>query len=247
MKGYAPVIATFPDAQFVTLTAQSVDRLELKDGIEKRFKDLTEAFRLCNIRHRRHTGENAPIRAIVKLEANYGARTDKFNVHFHAIIDTLENAQSIRDQWMKRNNKVANKTGSKKVSVFSAQDIRPCYDAQELFKYFIKLVTDKDVNPVGLDAFFVAVKDKRLLRTYGNVRKVSEDVDRTDAITIDWIEERFDTYLWQTGMVRDWVSINYGDLLSGFKATEDEEYVITHLKYPKKVKTKQKLKVYDEG
>ena len=149
--------------------------------------------------------------------------------------------------WMKINNKVANKTGGKQVAMGRFQNIKPCYDTREIFKYFIKLVTDKDANPVALDAFFVAVKDKRLLRTYGGIRKVSEDIDRTDAVTLDWREERDDVFKWQPGMVRDWVSMNYGDFLSGYEATEDEEYVITNCKYPKQKKTKQKRKVNDEG
>lgn len=170
MNGYLPALGNMVNPQFVTLTVPNVDGAELKVTIET----MTKTFRQClDVMRKRGVTPDG----IRKSEVTVNEVTQLYHPHFHLIVDGEDNANDIVKLWLAHN------PNSSPI----AQDVRPCTDAKELFKYFTKLLTKSgQFLPVHMDVIFQAMKGKRVYQPFGTVRKVSEDVDATEAVTCDW-------------------------------------------------------------
>lgn len=170
MNGYLPALGRMEDPQFVTLTVPNVAGEDLKVTIEQ----MTRTFRQC-LDVMRKRGVNPD--GLRKSEVTVNEVTQWYHPHFHLIVDGEENARQLVKLWLQHN------PNSSPI----AQDVRPCTDAQELFKYFTKLLTKSgQFLPEQMDVIFRAMKGKRVYQPFGAVRKVSEDVEATEAVTCDW-------------------------------------------------------------
>jgi len=226
---YGPAIKSMSEPVFLTLTRPPAKRSNLKNEIIDYKKCQSACFK--DVRAKRiRCGRPDPVNAISRIEANYNRNRDSYNVHSHMVIDGYDNAVLILEQWLKKN----------KSATIKAQDIRRVVNPDdmpaEMFKYFVKTITDKPFNAVGMDGFFQATHGKRLVMTYGNIRAVSDDVVNDSDLYIDWIESKIDRHIWQGSKVRDWCSVSDGDLFSEFVADSDQDYVISNLRYKKRDK-----------
>lgn len=208
IDGYAPLLSSMIDPQFVTLTAPTVTAEELP----LRIKNFGATWR--NIALDRYWKKNKP-NGIRKAECTLRPN-GMYHYHFHIIIDGKENAEWLVNQWLKRT------AGAEK----QAQDIRPVINGQylEIFKYFTKLLTKdstgkRSIDFVRLNIILEALAGKRVYQPFGNIKAVSEDEE--DLELIAKLEDRdiFKLWEWATGI--GYVCKDDGDLLvPDFKAEE---------------------------
>jgi mannose-6-phosphate isomerase class I len=105
-----------------------------------------------------------------------------------------------------------------------AQKIVPVYDnsAKELFKYSTKIVTESNkglnIYVSALDTIFNAMKGMRTFQAFGNVKKVSEDIEELNSELYEDIEQ-YDFVLWKWNN-NDWFNMLYGNSLSGYTPTQ---------------------------
>jgi hypothetical protein len=154
---------------FVTLTVPNCPAEELPDVICKMIKDFT----LINRKLREK--KSIEINGIRKIEVTYNSAKNTYHPHIHLLVDN--GSQLIVDQWLERN------TEAKRI----AQDIRQADEKSlpELFKYTTKIIGHKAgeivVYATALDVILRALTKIRTYQPFGDIRKVSEDVDNVNA------------------------------------------------------------------
>jgi hypothetical protein len=111
------------------------------------------------------------INGIRKTECTINLYQNNYHPHFHFVVDGY--GQEIVDAWLKR----------WPTALRKAQDVRPANQESlnELFKYTTKIIGQKDgeyiVYTKALDTIMKALAGKRCFQPFGDIRKVSEDVE----------------------------------------------------------------------
>jgi len=205
MKGYIPAIDVMKDPQFVTLTRPNVKGSYLRST----FVDMNSKFSQCKDVLRK---QGIALVGIRKVETTYNNQRDDFHPHFHFIIDGKKESEALKVEWLKRNPK----------ALHYLQDVKPCTDPIELFKYFTKLTTkDGQFIPEALDITFRAMKGKRVFQPFGGIKKQSEDIDINESTLIDWKPEATEIWTFQSsGKFSDWYNAN-GEALSEVELSEE--------------------------
>ncbi len=175
---YTPVIETWSEATFVTLTLTSVPAHQLKPTIMQMietFQAITSKFKA-----RASRGKGSPLVGIRKLECTYN-ENGLFHPHFHVILQgNKHQAQKLVDDWISR----INKSGYHKAKRV-AQNITPVQNiadaCNELFKYTTKLFASSAsqknsagnwsksdyINLQSLDRILQATTRKRTVQPFG--------------------------------------------------------------------------------
>jgi hypothetical protein len=204
---YKPLFDKLEKPYFLTLTKPTVKADDLKDGISdtiKEFSRISDVLRKRGIR----------LHALRKLECTY--TKGRFHAHLHVIVDGLEVARMIMDEWLKRNPS----------SSMKGQNIKKANKKtlSELFKYVAKppIENDGTLNAWALDRILCAMYRKKTLQPYGALRekRISEDVTPEDA-TLEANDLKNDLYVWHQDSY-DWISIDTGEVLSHYKPTEKD-------------------------
>jgi len=205
MHGYLPSIDVMKDPQFVTLTRPNVKGSYLRAT----FGTMQSTFAQCKDALRK---QGITLVGIRKVETTYNAIRDDFHPHFHFIIDGKKEAEALKNEWLKRNPK----------ALQYLQDVKPCTDPIELFKYFTKLLTkDGQFIPEAMDKTFRAMKGKRVFQPFGGIKKQSEDVETEEATHCDWKEPQTEIWTFQSaGKFSDWYNAN-GEALSEVELTNE--------------------------
>jgi len=205
MRGYLPSIDKMKDPQFVTLTRPNVKGGSLRST----FESMQSKFTQCRDALRK---QGITLVGIRKVETTYNDIRDDYHPHFHCIIDGKELSEKLVSQWLKRQPKANRK----------AQDIRPCKDPIELFKYFTKLWKDDgQFLPKPMDKIFQAMKGKRVFQPFGGIKKQSEDIDVKDETQCDWKDEAIEIWTFESvGKFSDWYNSN-GEALSEIELSDD--------------------------
>lgn len=235
INAYRPIIETWEDKQFVTLTIPNVSADKLSLTIEdmiKKFSNINRVIKDKKIR----------MKAVRKLEVTYNPERNDYHPHYHIIVDSLESAEEIKSEWLKRYPDAKH----------YLQNIKPCnseFELLELFKYFTKIIsnTSKKDNGRGeykksqsiyinaLDIIFNSIVGKRTFQNYGFSLKV--DVESKDEdIELDIANVEHYTWEWEQELT-DWVNCETGELLTGYTPTEElvqlfEKQVFLHSKSP---------------
>ncbi len=214
INGYMPSLKAMHRPVFLTLTIPNVKADELRQAIET----MSATFR--TIVHRFVSRSKTKIDGVRKTECTYNPVTDTYHPHFHCIIDGWIYANIIREEWLKAYPQAT------KV----AQDIRPCKDDKsllELFKYFTKLMTNKDeFYPANMDMIFQAMRGKRVYQPFGNIHPVKEDIDEVQAEEYKDIAN--DDKIWQW-FENDWIDKETGECLSGYVPDETTEQLCSRI------------------
>lgn len=216
MNGYLPVLGTFSDMHFVTLTIPNVNKGELRHTITGMIRNLSNVIKA---RRRLKIACNG----IRKLECTYNSIEDTYHPHFHLVVDGKENAEFIQTEWLKRYPSATE----------SAQNVKAANidSARELFKYVTKIVTkekkDFRIYVPALDVIFQAMYKVRTFQSFGNVRMVSEDIEQLDADNYEQIPE-YEFMVWQWHE-NDWVSMATGEPLTHYKPSEAMQKLVTEL------------------
>lgn len=191
--------------QFVTLTAPNVSDVDLKNEVDRMQRIASNILKVFRVRRK------DPLNGVRKLEITYNAVDNTYNPHFHMIVDAGED---VICEWLARN------PDAKRV----AQDCRPVDDAvlKELFKYTTKIVSHSKkkfiVYVKALDVIMRALKGRRCFQPFGDVRRVSEDVDDELEAVIE--AEDYEIIEWEWHDAGDWVDTDTGELLTGHEPPE---------------------------
>ncbi len=142
---YLPVISTWPDPHFVTLTVKACPARDLKkwiDGMKRGFRKIKDKYRK---RYERGTGPK--FMGVKSLECNFNPKMRTYNPHFHIIVPTKEIADILIMEWLDR--------GTAKFTNRLAQKARPVTDTQrdliEIIKYGSKIFTEPDLKRRGIE------------------------------------------------------------------------------------------------
>lgn len=164
---YSSTIKKWGNAQFLTLTAETVEadklniRLDLIVDIIREIKDIHK-------KRKRRNKTDFELLGIRKIECTYNWKTKKYHPHTHIICNCEKSAKFLLHHWIK-------KVSARGIKVdIKAQDIRPCDDRGtiELFKYFTKVVTklpsgESRIDGKSLDFIFNAMKERRTIQPFG--------------------------------------------------------------------------------
>lgn len=203
INGYMPQLAKFDDLQFVTLTAPTISRQYLN----KRLKEIEQAWQqmrklFVKAKNKREIGI---FKGIIKLEVT-ARPNDHYHPHLHILVNGRKQAEWIKAEWLKRNPKALPKL----------QDVKQADlgTIREIFKYVTKLVskTENKPNYKQIHHIMLQLQGKRTFRTFGGIKKVSEEIDEHDLIATLESELEFEIYQW---VDEDWWGTQTGQCLIG--------------------------------
>lgn len=214
IKGYLSELEQFSNAQFVTLTKPTCTAKELPGRIEEMQKTFSKINDLArkNKYLKSVKGTNLEYKGLRKLECTLRPN-DLYHPHFHVICNTKEQAEFIRNEWIKKNPDADIK----------AQDIRPAdkRSYKELFKYFTKLSTGKrkpgealTMDYKRLDVMFQAMKGRVVFKSFGALKMVKEDFEDDDLNATLNLGTKYanDIFSWVDNQ-SDWLCQDTGELL----------------------------------
>jgi len=226
INGYQLAIDGMKDKQFLTLTIPNVSAEKLRLS----FKSMILAMR--KIQEKRRSKKMDGINCIRKLECTYNALENNYHPHFHFIVDGIDQANYMIEEWLKLFPDANLK----------AQKVVEAHDPMELFKYFTKLTsktgnddpTQKNEDyayPEALDIIFQSIEKLRIIQPMGKIKMVSDEIDELNAIAVDEtiandVDDKF--YIWQGSY---WYSPFTGIVLSSFAPDENLIKFANRIKY----------------
>lgn len=132
---YLPVVETWHDPHFITLTAKSCPAYKLYGRMrntKRAFKKISE-----KIKKRHQRGKGPKLVAIKSLECNFNPSKRTYNPHFHILVPSKELADIILEEWLSK--------WTSKYALRLAQNIRKVEDRErdliEVVKYGSKILT----------------------------------------------------------------------------------------------------------
>ena len=224
IERYYPVIRSeILDGYFVTLTIPNVQGQRLKQVVS----DMILNFQ--RIKDKMRNRDHVKIKGIRKIEITYNPDRDDFHPHLHILIEGMQPAVLLQNEWLLRYPK----------AVDDAQDIRPSDSNSiiELLKYTAKLVNKNDytrkdgkiqigIHAAALDTIFKALYNRRTYQAFGIRLNLNEDVDELKSEVYKEILSGIDTWCWDQDQ-SDWIS-TYGELLTGCDAHQIYQVIQKH-------------------
>ncbi len=220
---YKPILDTWTDAQFVTLTVRNVPGDQLSQTLDAMVK--TSAV----IRRAISRTDGLSFEALRKLECTHNYHRDDYHPHYHLIVNGKAQALALRDRWLAA-------WGDKADA--QAQDVRPCTpgSALELFKYATKLASSSGgrkqyMSPEALDVIFLSLRGRRIWQPVGFTAPATVDEEAeigtdgttealspaADGVEWEWIQDQ-----------HDWVDTRTGELLTEYTPNRAAESFVTH-------------------
>lgn len=206
---YTPILGKLEDLQLLTLTVPNVPGKDLK----KTIKTMLGACR--TIQETRRKAKLLKIIGIRKLECTYNVKQNNFHPHFHFIISGEARAKEFLEAWMK----IFPECNLK------GQDLRPCTNYKELFKYFTKFTSKVGKDPItgscqeihfpqALDQIFTAIEGIRIIQPFG-IKRISEEVEPEQAIQdTEFLNFSDGTYYWSNNY---WINLVTAEFLGYFE------------------------------
>jgi len=164
IKKYSPILSTWSDAYFVTLTVRNVTGNELGRAVS----DMVSTFQKIagTLKKRAQRGKGAKFVGVRKFECTANAGRDDYHPHFHIIVRGEANAHALRRAWLNANLGYARSV---------AQDVRKAdvNKSIELFKYVSKLVVKieggsaRGVYADMQNVIFESIRGIRTLQSFG--------------------------------------------------------------------------------
>jgi plasmid rolling circle replication initiator protein Rep len=211
---YKPVLDSWEDKWFVTLTIPNVPAEELHSALEEMQAEFIRIRKTLGKRSLRGKGDK--FIGFRKLECTYNPDRDDYHPHYHVIVKGENMARALLDEWLRRF------PDAKSI----AQDIRPADDdsVMELFKYFTKLMVkvnngkDRQVYIKQLDVIFQTIRGKRTFQNFGfTAPKEVEKPDEKAMEMADEIETEVMREVWQWHQEHhDWINTQTGEFLTGY-------------------------------
>ena len=233
MKNHAPVIESWKDVHFVTLTIPNIDKYNLKSSMDVMQSIFVDIKDMMNKRYKRKKGNK--FLGIKKLECTYNPKRNDYHPHYHFIIEGKENAELLESEWLSRTAQKGINTSPK------GQNVLPATKnvSKELFKYFTKVVTTvkgkaKNKHRIYLNSLLVMFDAFRGVRTFSKfgfkLPAVSEEELSKEEELKEPEEGGFlsqDTYVWKG---KDWYSIKSGNNLTGHKPSNVSMQIVAGIR-----------------
>lgn len=134
---YLPVMKTWPDPHFVTLTSKAVP----VDWLKGRVFNMLRALKIITDRHRKRAirGTGTKLIGIKSLECNFNPKAKTYNVHFHIIVATKEMGNVLVKDWLD--------LWKNKFAVHWAQKSKRVWDNERALKEIVKYSTKTFTDP----------------------------------------------------------------------------------------------------
>jgi hypothetical protein len=215
---YLPILNTWEDPQFVTLTHTSCSGRQLKRRVNKVLQAFNMIKERAKKRHQR--GKGIKIIGIKSLECNFNPKTKTYNPHLHIIVPDKATAYQIKREWLK--------IWTVKFAFSEHQVIRKVTNTEasliEIIKYGTKIFTEpnlrkkskkKGSHKIYVSALYnilAAMKGHRIFDRFGfNLPKTNKPIGGTITRLEDFDE-------WEYNIsIGDWMSIHSGELLTEYK------------------------------
>jgi hypothetical protein len=215
IEAYKPIVESWQSPYMVTLTLRNCGANDLSTTLGEMVKGFASCVRSVRRTH------GLAVTALRKVECTYNIRESTYHPHYHVIIDGREQAELLRDLWLRRFRGRAELVG---------QDVKLCGEGslQELFKYFTKLTTQtrtkkgRQAMPVeALHAIFSAMRGRRVWQSCGfTLSKEVEEAIEGGVIEVaedEVFEQPEDLVLWEWEQeYADWIDLQTGARLSGY-------------------------------
>ncbi len=233
MNKHLPIIKTWKDIHFVTLTLKNIDKHELKNTMKVMHETFVDIKDMMNKRYKRKKGNK--FLGIKKLECTYNPERNDYHPHYHFIIEGKENAKLLESEWLSR-------TAQKGINTSpQGQKVLPGTKnvSKELFKYFTKVVTTvkgkaKNKHRIYLNSLLVMFDAFRGVRTFSKfgfkLPEASEEEIAKEEELNEPEEGGFlsqDTYVWKG---KDWYSIKSGNNLTGHKPSNVSMQIVAGIR-----------------
>lgn len=223
---YWPILCTWEDPYFVTLTIKSVKASQLKrvlHALQKGFRKIRDKYKKRNRR-----GKGIRLMGIKALESNFNSTARTYNPHFHLIVPSKEIAETLMEEWLQ----VSKKGWTHR----RAQHMRPVDNLQrdliETIKYGTKIFTEPDMSKraktnksnvvyaAALDTFFAAMKGIRQFERFGfNLPKAAKSSKVVDVVIPG------KNWLYRSSL-HDWVNPETGERLTGYVPTPQLQWML---------------------
>jgi hypothetical protein len=224
---YKPIIDSWADPQFVTLTVRNVPGDQLSQTLDQMVK--TSAV----IRRAITRTDGLSFEALRKLECTHNYHRDDYHPHYHLIVNGKAQALALRNRWLAAWGDQADAQG---------QDVRPCTPGSllELCKYATKLASSSGgrkqyMSPEALDVIFLSLRGRRIWQSIGFVAKATVDEEAeigTDGTT-EALSPAADGAEWSWEQDQhDWVDHRTGELLTGWTPNTSAEAFVTNYAPP---------------
>ena len=170
---YLPVIQTWEDPYFITLTVRAVPARKLETwlkGFKKAFRRIREKYKKRNQR-----GKGLKLVGIKSLECNFNPVKKTYNPHLHIVVPNEAIADILISEWLA--------IWTERETLKVGQDKQRVRDVErnlvEVIKYGAKIITDPDAENKGkgslspkvyaaaLDTIFRAMKPYRIFERFG--------------------------------------------------------------------------------
>jgi plasmid rolling circle replication initiator protein Rep len=173
INSYLPVIQTWEEPYFVTLTIKAIKAERLKILISK----ILEGFQIIKDRYRKRNSRGTDIKliGIKSLECNFNPAMKTYNPHLHLIVANKRNADILKREWLMLWKDNWAYKGAQKISKVGSTEKALI----EIVKYGSKIFTEPDVRKktetkdqskiyvAALDNIFTAMKGVRIFERFG--------------------------------------------------------------------------------
>lgn len=170
---YLPIVKTWEQPYFVTLTAKSV---ALK-SLNKRMADMNRGFRKISSKYRKRAirGTDIKLVGIKALECNFNPVTKKYNPHLHLLVVNEKMADILIKEWLC----ICTPKFALRPAQYKRKVDNEVKDLIEIVKYGSKIFTEPDINKkiyskgnrtiyvAALDNIFKAMKGIRIFERFG--------------------------------------------------------------------------------
>lgn len=225
IKHYGDELMNLEEPFFLTLTAPTVECFDsdvLRNYIDGREFIWRKIYKNSKGSHK------SPVSLKGMRSMEITARPDDhYHIHFHFIIDGYKNAEWVKSQWLKHYSSASEK----------AQHIAPITSKSgllEVFKYGTKFIEKIDkigksgkvegyekVPAERTDLIMRALDRKRLISTFGGVRKMKDDdVNEMEVESQIELDVAYDIWDWYNNL-EDWFSKSSHEKFSDFVATSN--------------------------
>lgn len=209
---YSNQLQSFLEPCFVTLTAPTfwaINSETIRYEIERRELAWRKIMKNANF-------HNIRINGVKSLEVVASeTKKDYYHPHFHIIVDGKDIATFIVNQWLNHFPNASKKAQNVKV-VYSRDSLL------EVFKYGTKFVINKKIiDAVSLDRIIQALYKKRLISTFGSVKRIKDDDvnEIVKTVSYDDLEMVYERYWVWTNDI-DWIATDSGELFSNYSPSE---------------------------
>lgn len=213
---YLPILQTWEEPYFVTLTVKAVKATRLRLMIEA----INKAFCQIKGKHskRGERGTGTRIMGLKSLECNFNPIYRTYNPHLHLIVPDKETAELLINEWLEK--------WTTKYTHRDAQNYRKVEDKEkdlvEVIKYETKIFTEPDskkkkgkkgtaiIYTRALDNIYAAMKGARLIDKFGFKLPKTEKT-KTEGKLVE------DCMIWQYDLNnRDWLNEDHESTLAAY-------------------------------